>query len=237
MCYYRRNSKYVVIRMIYKEFFILGLKLKCNRQKIEPERAPDGSLPLTMNKQKIIRYLQSIVAIPMMAIVMPLTGIQNIPDTTTPNAKIEVSDSVITTQEKEDFKVKADAIDSFLESRGSVLAGYGAKFVEEANNNDIDWRLLVSIAGRETTFGRSMCKNSKASNNPFGWGSCKIGFKSIDDSIEKVSASLGGNSEATAHHYTDKTTTQILRKYNSVIPNYPKEVVRIMKLIDASDPI
>ncbi len=191
-----------------------------------------------MSKQKIIRYLQSIVAIPMLAVAMPLTGIQNIPDSTPSGAnKVEVTDSVITTQEKADFKKKADAIDTFLTSRGSVLAGYGAKFVEEAEKNNIDWRLLVSIAGRETTFGRNMCKNPKAPNNPFGWGSCKIGFKSIDESIEKVSASLGGNSEGTAHHYSGKTTLQILRKYNSVIKNYPYEVERIMKMIDAKDPI
>ncbi|HAQ02925.1 TPA: hypothetical protein DEP30_02205 [Candidatus Nomurabacteria bacterium] len=191
-----------------------------------------------MSKQKIIRYLQSIVAIPMLAVAMPLSGIQGITDTTPSIAnKVEVTDSAITTQEKADFKKKADAIDTFLTSRGSVLAGYGAKFVEEADKNNIDWRLLIAIAGRETTFGRNMCKNPKAQNNPFGWGSCKIGFKSIDESIEKVSASLGGNSEGTAHHYTNKTTLQILRKYNSVIPNYPKEVERIMKMIDASDPI
>lgn len=189
-----------------------------------------------MSKQKIIRYLQSIVAIPMLAVAMPLTGIQNIPDTTSINAnKVEVSPSVITAQEKEDLKNKADAIDTFLTKRGSVLAGYGAKFVEEAEKNDIDWRLLVSIAGRETTFGRNMCKNPKAPNNPFGWGSCKIGFKSIDESIEKVSASLGGNSESTAHHYSGKTTYQILRKYNSVIPNYPKEVERIMNMIKVEE--
>jgi len=190
-----------------------------------------------MNKQKIIRYLQSIVAIPMMAVVIPLTGAQAIPDSTTPDAKIEVSASAITTQEKEDLKEKADKIDSFLEDRGSVLAGYGAKFVEEARKNDIDWRLVVAIAGRETTFGKNMCKNPKAPNNPFGWGSCKFGFESIDEAIEKVSESLGGNSEGTARHYDGKTTTQILRKYNSIIPNYPKEVIRIMKMIDASDPI
>lgn len=191
-----------------------------------------------MSKQKIIRYLQSIVAIPMLAVAMPLAGVQNIPDTTLSIANsVEVSSSVITAQEKEDLKKKADIIDAFLTKRGSVLAGYGAKFVEEAEKNDIDWRLLVSISGRETTFGRNMCKNPKAPNNPFGWGSCKIGFKSINESIEKVSKSLGGNNENTAHYYSGKTTLQILRKYNSVIPNYPKEVERIMKMIDASEPV
>ncbi len=191
-----------------------------------------------MSKQTITRYLQSIVAIPMLSVALPLTGVGSIPESTPSNAnKVEVTSSVITTQEKEDFKRKADAIDTFLTKRGSVLAGYGAKFVEEAEENDIDWRLLVSIAGRETTFGRNMCKNPKAPNNPFGWGSCKIGFKSIDEAIEKVSASLGGNSEGTAHHYEGKTTLQILRKYNSVIKYYPEEVRRIMKLIDATDEI
>lgn len=189
-----------------------------------------------MSKQKIIRYLQSIVAIPMLAVAIPLTGIQNIPDATSINDNsVEISSSVITTQEKEDLEKKAEIIDTFLASRGSVLAGHGAKFVEEAKKNDIDWRLLVSISGRETTFGRNMCKNPKAPNNPFGWGSCKIGFKSIDESIEKVSLSLGGNNENTAHHYNGKTTLQILRKYNSVIPNYPKEVERIMNMISAKD--
>ncbi len=174
----------------------------------------------------------------MIAVAMPLAGVSSIPELTPSDAnKVEATPSVITTQEKEDFKRKADAIDTFLTKRGSVLAGYGAKFVEEADKNDIDWRLLVSIAGRETTFGRNMCKNPKAPNNPFGWGSCKIGFKSIDESIEKVSAALGGNSESTAHHYEGKTTLQILRKYNSVIKYYPEEVVRIMKLIDSKDPI
>lgn len=172
----------------------------------------------------------------MLAVAMPLTGIQSIPDMAPSIANsVEVADSVITPQEKEDLKKKADAIDTFLTKRGSVLAGYGAKFVEEAEKNDIDWRLLVSISGRETTFGRNMCKNPKAPNNPFGWGSCKIGFKSIDEAIEKVSASLGGNSEGTARHYTGKTTLQILRKYNSVIPNYPKEVERLMNMIKVEE--
>jgi len=168
----------------------------------------------------------------MIAVAMPLSGMQGIIDLTPSDVnKVEIIRSVITAQEKEDFKKKADIIDKFLASRGSVLEGYGSKFVEEANNNDIDWRLLVSISGRETTFGRNMCKNPKAPNNPFGWGSCKIGFKSIDESIEKVSLNLGGNNKNTTHYYNGKTSVEILRKYNSVIPNYPKEVERIMKII------
>ena len=62
-------------------------------------------------------------------------------------------------------------------------------------------------------------------------------FKSVDDAIERVSASLGGNNENTAHHYEGKNTAQILRKYNSVIPDYPSKVIRIMKMINKEEDI
>ncbi len=189
-----------------------------------------------MNKQKIIRYLQSIVAIPMLAVVLPLTGISAITDTTTFSAnKVEVGSPVITTQEDQILKKKAEAIDALLASYDSPLEGYGEKFVVEAEKNDIDWRLLPAIAGVESTFGRHACK--KATNSFLGYGSCKINFKSADDAIEKVSASLGGNNENTARHYDDKNTVQKLKKYNSVIPTYSSKVIRIMKMIDDKEEI
>ena len=109
------------------------------------------------------------------------------------------------------------------------------KFVLEAEKNDIDWRLLPAIAMRESTGGKQACK--KADNSVFGYGSCKISFKSIDDSIEVVAKSLGGNNPNTARHYDGKTTVQILKKYNSVIPSYTKQVVKLMNMIDDKDEI
>ncbi len=184
-----------------------------------------------MNKQNIVRYLQSIVAIPMLAVVIPLTGVQKISDMTLINDnKVEVAPSVITTQEKEDLKKQADQIDAFFALYDAPLEGYGMKFALEAKNNDIDWRLLPAIAMRESTGGKSACK--KATHSVFGYGSCKMNFKSIDDSIEIVAKSLGGNNPRTASHYDGKTTLQILRSYNSVIHNYPNQVVKIMKMIN-----
>ena len=198
-----------------------------------------------MNKQKIKKFLQSFVTIPMLSIVVPLTGITpiqqpvSIPALVLNSSVATVDNPVITTQDTQTEAEHAKAIDTFLESRNSVLAGYGMKFVTEAEKNGIDWRLVVSISGVETTFARpeSMCKNPKAQNNPFGWGSCKIGFTSIDQAIEVVSANLGGNNPVTAQHYDGKTTLQILKKYNSIIPTYSARVIRIMKMIDPTDPI
>lgn len=143
--------------------------------------------------------------------------------------------SVITTQEDKLTDQRATKIDTLLAEYNSPLVGYGKKFVTEANKNGIDWRLLVAISGRESTFALHPCKN--ATNSFLGYGSCKINFKSVDDAIEKVSASLGGNNENTARHYDGKTTPEILRKYNSIIPGYSKQVIKIMKMIDDQEEI
>ncbi len=189
-----------------------------------------------MNKHKIIGFLQSVVAIPMLAVATPLVGVSPIPSPAvvlSQNTAIEAP--VITTPEAEDRKERAAKIDAILAVYNSPLEGYGEKFVEEADKNDIDYRLVVAIAGQESTFGRHACK--KATNSFLGYGGCNIDFKSADEAIERVSASLGGNDKNTDHHYAGKTTVQILKKYNSVNPNYVKKVKTIMKMIDPNKDI
>jgi len=181
-----------------------------------------------MNKKDILRYLQSIIAIPMVAIALPLAGVSQLPSLTAID-NLKTENSVIITQEEVARKEKALMIDTYFESHGAPLKGRGLKFVLEAEKNDIDWRLLPAIAMRESTGGIHACK--RVPNSVFGYGSCKMGFKSIDESIEIVARSLGGNNPNTARHYSDKTTLQILKKYNSVIPTYSQEIVRIMKAI------
>lgn len=164
----------------------------------------------------------------MLAVSIPLSG-TTIPSLVNVNNVLTDENSVITTQEEVVRKEKADAIDAYFAKYDAPLEGYGMKFVLEAEKNEIDWRLLPAIAMRESTGGKHACK--KVPNSVFGYGSCKISFNSIDESIEIVARSLGGNNPNTAHHYEDKTTLQILKKYNSVIPTYSKEIVRIMKTI------
>ncbi|HLP86975.1 MAG TPA: hypothetical protein VK153_03855 [Candidatus Paceibacterota bacterium] len=182
-----------------------------------------------MTRKDIKGYLQSIIAIPMLAIVMPLSGVSTTITSLAANNNLTEENSVIITQEEVARKEKADAIDSYFHKYDAPLEGYGMKFVLEAEKNDIDWRLLPAIAMRESTGGKQACK--KVPNSVFGYGSCKISFNSIDESIEIVARSLGGNNPKTAHHYDDKTTIEILNKYNSVIPGYDKQVVKIMKTI------
>ncbi len=181
-----------------------------------------------MTRKDIKSYLQSIIAIPMLAIVMPLSGVSNITSLAV-NNNLTGENSVIITQEEVARKGKADVIDAYFHKYDAPLRGHGMKFVLEAEKNDIDWRLLPAIAMRESTGGKQACK--KVPNSVFGWGSCKISFDSIDESIEIVARSLGGNNPKTSKYYEGKTITQILKKYNSVIPNYSNQVIKIMKSI------
>ena len=136
---------------------------------------------------------------------------------------------------EETFKAQAQAIDAYFAARNMPLKGAGMKMAIEADTNRIDWRLLPAIAVRESTGGKFACK--RVANNPFGWGSCKIGFKSMDASIETVARNLGGNNPKTAHHYDNKTTRQILNAYNppSIVPRYTAQVISIMDIIGSED--
>ncbi len=135
------------------------------------------------------------------------------------------------------LQAKAYAIDSYFEAREMPLKGVGMKMILEAKKNNLDWRLLPAIAVRESTGGKFACKT--VDHNPFGWGSCKIGFNSNEKAIETVAHNLGGNNPKTSHHYNDKTTLQILRAYNppSVIPRYAEQVMSIMKDIGDADAV
>jgi hypothetical protein len=186
-----------------------------------------------MNKHKITRFLQSVVAIPMLAITTPMLGVTSIPSPTVVLSQNTIESQVITTPMDKIRKERADSIDKFFASRNAPLEGYGMKFVEEAEDNDIDWRLLAAISVIESNGGKQACK--KADNSVLGYGSCKMSFKSIDESIELVSMKISGN---TSKYYHDQmTTSQILKKYNSVIPSYVQKVTKVMKMIDDSEDI
>lgn len=201
-----------------------------------------------MKKNNLIRFVQSLVFLPVMT--ASLTGMNNTNISQGVLAKKvnieaigtlalnQAIDPEATKQAELDAKIlaaKAEAIDAYFANHDMPLEGTGKKMVEEADANDIDWRLLPAIAVRESTGGKFECK--KVPNNAFGWGSCKIGFKSNDQAIETVARNLGGNNPKTAKHYDDKTTKQILRAYNppSIVPKYAEQVMSIMDEIGLED--
>jgi hypothetical protein len=210
------------------------------------------TLPARRNKN-LIRFLESFVLLPVIAVSLPfgsLVGMAKTDADTTPvialsqQQNIEAKGLLAYNQvmdqkallESEVLKNQAAAIDAYFKKRGMPLYGMGMAFAKEAEKNDLDWRLLPAIAVRESTGGKHACKN--VANSFFGWGGCKIGFKSKEEAIETVARNLGGNNPNTDHHYSKgKTTKQILEKYNppSVIPHYAAQVIAIMNAIGDED--
>ncbi len=121
---------------------------------------------------------------------------------------------------------EAAQIDAYFTQNGMPLAGYGMEMVTAADKHGIDWRLIPAIAIRESTGGLHQCKS--VTYSPFGFGSCKISFKSYNDAIDNLATNLGGDNPNTAKAYEDKTTDEILARYNTVIPGYTKQVEAIM---------
>ncbi|MFA6353919.1 MAG: glucosaminidase domain-containing protein [Candidatus Paceibacterota bacterium] len=203
-----------------------------------------------MKNNNLIRFLQSLVLLPVMTMAIPLgtaynTGISSgIPQNVLAQQLNSSSFSTLAINQVVDFEAelnvkikiqKAESIDAYFAEHDMPLEGTGMKMVEEAEKNGLDWRLLPAIAIRESTGGKNDCK--KASNNAFGWGSCKISFKSNEEAIEVVAKNLGGNNPKTAKHYDNKTSKGILEAYNppSIIPHYAQQVMSIMKDIGDED--
>ena len=198
-----------------------------------------------MKNQKLIRFVESFILLPAVTIGSTLGNLpsagqgimasqavfsQKVSETRELALSFGDSKNFELLKEKE-LKEKAQAIDAYFRAKGMPLAGTGAKMVLEAEQNELDWRLLAAIAARESTGGKYACK--KVAHNPFGWNSCKTGFKSTEEAIEIVAKNLGGNNPKTKRHYADKSTIGILKAYNPphIVPTYAAQVISIMDTI------
>lgn len=81
-------------------------------------------------------------------------------------------------------------IDEFLSGRSSPLAGLGSTFVSQGQKYGVDPRLLVAIAGAETSFGGY--GPSQRIRNPFGMGP-GIQYPSYAAAIAAAAKNLGQN--------------------------------------------
>lgn len=178
--------------------------------------------------------LRSFIVVPMIATSLSISSFtasvdQFIASQSDDSQKISAEDRALQAEREE----KAAKIDAYFAKGSMPLAGYGMKMVLEAEKHGVpDWRLIPAIAVRESTGGKYGCK--KATFSVFGWGSCKISFKSYDHAIEVLATNLGGNNPKTARYYDNKSIEQILKTYNppSVVPTYAKEVIAVMNKIE-----
>lgn len=116
-------------------------------------------------------------------------------------------------------------IKAFFKNRNCPVEKYAADFVVAADRNQLDWRLLPSIALVESSGGKAFMNN-----NIFGWDSCKQKFPSVQAGIHAVAERLNN-----APQYRGKDLDGMLKTYNQR-PIYSKTVKRVMQQL-AAEPI
>jgi hypothetical protein len=122
-----------------------------------------------------------------------------------------------------DYDPRVEAIKNFFTKYKSPAAKYAKLFVQVADTNDLDWRLLPTFAFIESG-GAKVHRN----NNIFGWDSGRAKFSSIEDGIRSVGRYL------TLGPYKTKTALQKIRVYNTHA-SYHRLADKVMKWINDSD--
>ena len=88
----------------------------------------------------------------------------------------------------------AAKIDAYLAAKNSPLAGYGAAFVSSGVFYNVDPRLIVAIAGAESSFALDWAACSPSGFNAWSWfynGSCPASpFTSYAEGVSKVTSGL-----------------------------------------------
>ncbi len=112
----------------------------------------------------------------------------------------------------------------FLAERDCPINDYAEDFIEAADRNELDWRLLPSISFIESSGGKAY-----QNNNVFGWNSCRGRFKSVRAGIHYVADKLA-NSEP----YKEKTVDEKLFIYNPRL-EYGKLVRSVMATISPTE--
>jgi hypothetical protein len=99
------------------------------------------------------------------------------------------------------------ALLTYFRACSCPAAKWASTFIREADRNELDWRLVASIAMVESTGGKHY-KN----RNILGWGSAVQRFPSEQVGIQYVSSRLHSSPL-----YTRKSLNQMLLTYNSDI--------------------
>lgn len=148
-----------------------------------------------------------------------------------PYSQIEASSATLRQQFPADSQPdwrRVITLYNFLGRYDSPLKDHAAVFVAEAQNYDLDWRLLVAISGVESTFAKQLPYNSY---NAWGWGiygNNTLRFSSYPEAISTISKSLREN-------YIDrwgaKNVYQIGRFY-AASPTWAQRVSYFMEKIE-----
>ena len=116
---------------------------------------------------------------------------------------------------------REELIRRFFERHKAPAAKYAKLFVQVADENNLDWKLLPTLALIESTGGKFQSRR----NNIFGWDSGKARFSTVEDAIRHVGRALNKGP------YKDKTLDQKIHVYNTHRTYYTL-FYKVMKTIE-----
>lgn len=85
---------------------------------------------------------------------------------------------------------RVQALKKIFQKYNSPLVDKAESFVKYADEYGVDWKLLPSISGLESSFGVYLMPGSY---NAYGWGGGHIYFESWDDGIKTINRTLREN--------------------------------------------
>jgi hypothetical protein len=115
----------------------------------------------------------------------------------------------------------------YLDSRNSPLSEYSEIFVQEADKNKIDWRLIPAISGVESSFGIHIPNKSF---NAYGWANGEYNFSSWEESISSVSAAINNK-------YYEKGANNIIKISKRYAPPSKTWAGKVKYFMNKIDPI
>lgn len=153
-----------------------------------------------------------------------LLSIQNLPFIEDSSIVGKVEDARVSNAKKVDKK--ALILAKYLQKYDSPLQYHAQDFVDAANANGLDWKLLPSIAGVESTFG----KHIPGGYNAWGWGvygNQALGFRSWKEGIFIISKGLKEN-------YVNRglTNPYEMNRIYAASPSWGGKVVYFMNDLD-----
>ncbi len=99
---------------------------------------------------------------------------------------------------------RLESLKQFFRSVHSPLEKLASVFISEADEHELDWRLLPGLSFVESTSGRS-----PRGNNIFGWNNGNSNFRTISEGIHVVASRL-----ANSPMYRGKGLVEKLKTYN-----------------------
>jgi hypothetical protein len=139
-------------------------------------------------------------------------------------ATMSMADQSVHSKECRADDPRLESLKRFFHSVHSPLERLASVFISEADEHELDWRLLPGLSFVESTGGKS-----PRGNNIFGWNNGNSNFRTISEGIHVVASRL-----ANAPMYRGKDLVAKLRTYNQN-PKYVACVRTAMKQISADD--